>query len=321
MNALTNFISKHSHSRETTPPLDKDDSSESWHSSISSTDSRSALQNEGAGRSIPINQRNSYAHRSLRGPSGSPLEFASSPRDRYPNFASYFREVMESRSTASQHHYHTSHAESGRRNDGERHQIGTNSHQTQRHDYRQFVSPLYNDTMDDIQENEYSKCERYGEISNTKVGHTPYKSKFDNKSFAHKLNESSSSIKVKEDRLNERRGSGSSGSSHRQKHHSIQELIRTFGKKVGNWRHDSGEGRRGSCANPVISAQKQSTESDEFRTRSKSLDCEHLLQISKRSVLDDCGATYKIYDEILREGMYIFVLSPLNNPNASSAMV
>lgn len=293
MHGFTNFLSKHS--RETIPPLQKDDSADSWHSSLSSIDSRGSSQNEGAGKSIPINQRSCYTQRSLRGPSGSPFEFASSPRDRYPNFASYFREVIESRSASSHQYYHTHQADYGRRNESER---------SARPDYRQFASPLYNDAMDDIQEYEYSKCEQYGEISNTKEGHTPYKNKLDDKSFAQKLTECASSAKEKEQHSNERRGSGSSGSSHRHKHHSIQELIRTFSKKVGHWRHDSGEGRSGSYANPVISPETQPTKSDEFRSRSKSLDCDQLHINSQRSVLEDCGATYKIFDEILREGMY-----------------
>ncbi|KOB77449.1 AMP-activated protein kinase gamma subunit [Operophtera brumata] len=283
MHGFTNFLSKHS--REAIPPLQKDDSADSWHSSISSIDSRASSQNEGAGKSISINQRSSYNQRSHRGSSGSPFELASSPRDRYPNFASYFREVIESRSAPSQQQYHSHHADYGRRHESERYQIGNNTYQSPRNDYRHFVSPLYNDAMDDIQECEYSKCERYGDISNTKVGHTPYKNKLDNKSFAQKLTECASSAKEKEQHSNERHGSDSSSSGHRHKPHSIQELIRTFSKRVGHWRHDSGEGRRGSCANPVISAEIRPAGSEEFRSRSKSLDCDQLHKNSQRAHL------------------------------------
>lgn len=298
MHSFTHFLHKHS-SRESTPPMEKEDSSESWYSTLSTSESRSSIQNE-HGRGIPINQRRSSSHyRSGR----SPLEFASSPRDRYPNFASYFREVMESRSSPSQHHHHHHHIGSHRpnRNDGERYQTGTNTYQAPRHDYRHFVSPLYNDVMDDIQENEYSKCERYGEISNTKLSHMPYKSRFDNKSFAQKLVESASSPKESHG-SQDRRGSGSSGSgNHKHKHHSIQELIRTFSKKVGHWRHDLSEGRRGSCAVPPVSKEPAS-DADEFRSRSKSLDGDHMNKVLRTSILDDCGATYHIFDTIVKEG-------------------
>lgn len=299
MHGLTHFLHKH-HSRESTPPLDKDrDCSENWYSS----DSRGHVHTEVHERGIPINPRGTYAHRSLRIPSGSPFENASSPRDRYPNFASYFRDVMEGRGSPGQSNYYTHHPDY-RRQDADRHQIGINTYQTQRSDYRNFVSPLFNDAMDDIQENEYSKCDRYGEISNSKTTHSQYKNRFDNKSFAKKLTDSVSSAKDKED-LNERRGSESSGScaGHRHKHHSIQELIRTFGKKVGSWRHDSTEGRRGSCAIPVTGTeQRRITDSDEFRSRSKSLDGDHLHKIYRRPYLEDCGATYQIFDAILKEG-------------------
>lgn len=303
MHGLSHFLHKH-HSRESTPPMEKEDSTESWYSTISSQDSRDILQNDAQSRAIPIMQRGSYAQRSLRGTSGSPFEFASSPRDRYPNFASYFREVMESKGSSSQQHYHTHHPDYRRqRSESDRYQIGPNTYQAPRHDYRQFVSPLYNDVMDDIQENEYSKCERYGEISNSKLNHTPFKNRFDNKSFAQKLSDSATNSNKEPVHSQERRGSGSSASGHRHKPHSIQELIRTFGKKVGHWRHESGEGRRSSCAVPAAS-EERTVDADEFRSRSKSLDGDHMHRILKRPLLEDCGATYQIFDTILKEGSY-----------------
>lgn len=291
MHGITQFLHKH-HSRESTPPLDKDDT-DSWYSSLSSADSRNSMQSDGPTRSMPIAQRGSYTQRSLRGPSGSPFEFASSPRDRYPNFASYFREVMESRNTTAAHHPDYKR----QRSDGERHQLCNNSYHASRN---HFLSPLFNEVMDDIQENEYSKCDRYGEISSTKLNHISYKSRFDNKSFAQKLAES---VREKELEKTERRDSGSSGSGHKHKH-SIQELIRTFGKKVGSWRHEGTEGRRGSCAVPVMSSEEARAviDPDEFRSRSKSLDGDHLHRVLRRPLLEDCGATYQIFDTILKEG-------------------
>ncbi|NP_001119720.1 SNF4/AMP-activated protein kinase gamma subunit [Bombyx mori] len=188
---------------------------------------------------------------------------------------------METRTSSSSHHYHTHHADSRRRHEGDRYQTSVNTYQTPRNEYRQFVSPLFNDAMDDR-----------------------YKSRFDNKNFAQKLTESvSSSSKTTS---SERRGSGSSGSGHRHKHHSIQELIRTFGKKVGSWRHESGDSRRGSCAAPTTSAEQTRTmENDEFRSRSKSLDADHLHKVIQRPLLEDCGATYQIFDAILKEGAHL----------------
>ncbi|CAB3225097.1 unnamed protein product [Arctia plantaginis] len=309
MHGLTHFLQKHQHNqqRETTP-VEREDSDDSWYSAISSTDvsESRADYRETSARPIPINQRGSSAQRSLR-VYGSPYEFASSPRDRYPNFASYFRDVMEEerKGSPTQQHYHTHHPDYRRqRSDGERYQIGINTyHAPARHEYRNYMSPLYNDVMDDIQENEYSKCERYGEISSTKLSH---KNRFDNKSFAQKLTESVSSVKDK-DHVHERRGSGSSSSGHRQKPHTIQELFRTFGKKVGHWRHEaSGESRRSSCAIPATSTgEARAMNNEEFRSRSKSLDGDHIHKVLRRPLLEDCGATYEIFEAILREGAHL----------------
>lgn len=312
MHGLSHFF--HKHHRDSTS-LDKDDGSgDSWYSTVSSVDSRNVLNEDAASssaaRPIPIHPRGSITQRSLRSGSGSPYEFASSPRDRYPNFASYIRDVME-KSSPTQQHYYTHQPDYRRRSEGERHPFGVNTYHPPRNEYRNFVSPLYNDVMDDIQEHEYSKCERYGEISNSKLSH---RSRHDNKSFAQKLTESVTGFKdhgkehSKDDKKDERRGSGSSGSGHRHKHHTIQELMRTFGKKVGQWRHEAGDGRRGSCAIPATSTDEP-RDSDEFRSRSKSLDGDHSHKILRRQVLEDCGATYQIYDEILREGIVPVLLS------------
>lgn len=302
MHGISHFLHKYQ-SREPTPPLEKDESSESWCSTLSSADSRSSVQYEGPSKAIPINRRGCCTHRSLR---GSPLDSASSPRDRYPNFSTYFRDVIEGHGSISPHTYHSHYLDKPRRPEEDRYQTNTNAYQTPRQEYRHYISPLFNEVMDDIQENEYSKCEKYGEISNPKLSHTPHKSRFDNKSFAQKLSESVNNSKEQQ-HSTERRGSASSTSGHRHKHHSIQELIRTFSKKVGQWRHDSNEGRRGSCAVPAASSER-TAQSDEFRSRSKSLDGDHIHKISKRSVLEDCGATYQIFETILKEGNFDNIL-------------
>lgn len=310
MHSITNFLHKHQQSQQhiqKRESVEDNSSADSWYSTLSSSESRHSMRDQldsNAG-ALPINQRAPNIPRNIRVPSGCPYEFASSPRDRYPNFASYFRDVMEGEKKGSptQHHYHTHHPDYRRqRSDGERYQIGVNIFQAPtRNEYRNFMSPLYDDVMDDIQENEYSKCVRYGEISSTKLSH---KNRFDNKSFAQKLTESVTDTK---DHANERRGSGSSSNSHRQKPHTIQELFRTFSKKVGHWRHEaSGEGRRGSCAIPATShGEDRAMDSDEFRSRSKSLDGDHIHKVHRGPLLEDCGATYEIFEAILREGAHL----------------
>lgn len=74
-------------------------------------------------------------------------------------------------------------------------------------------------------------------------------------------------------------------------HHSIQELIRHFGKKMHHWRSE-GSGRRNSCSESGVN-----DNDDQFRTRSKSLDCS-----VKRPEFSDCEGTYRIYEKILKEG-------------------
>jgi hypothetical protein len=78
--------------------------------------------------------------------------------------------------------------------------------------------------------------------------------------------------------------------NHNHHHHSIQELIRHFGKKVQHWRTDAGY-RRSSCT------EDGNKYEEDFRSRSKSLDA-----ATGRRVLGDCEATYRIYDAILKEG-------------------
>lgn len=120
--------------------------------------------------------------------------------------------------------------------------------------------------------------------------------RFDNSSFIRNLNSSISQSSVDS-------GQGSSNNSKEKltskshHHHSIQEMIKHLGKKVHIWprnRHDSiteDETPRDRVKSPLEPTP------DNFRSRSKSLD----VTMSRR-ILDDCGSTYKIYNQILKEG-------------------
>lgn len=80
---------------------------------------------------------------------------------------------------------------------------------------------------------------------------------------------------------------------HHHHHHSIQELFKHLGKKMHVWprkHHDA----QSVCTSP------QNDPQENFRTRSKSLDVNTLSRPNR--ILDDCGATYKIYDRIVKEG-------------------
>lgn len=89
-------------------------------------------------------------------------------------------------------------------------------------------------------------------------------------------------------------GIGSAGSSGNHHHHSIQELIKHFGKKVHIWprskqHHDS--------SHTLSTLSGQNDPQEDFRVRSKSLDVK---PTTKK--LHDWGKTYKIYDSIVKEG-------------------
>lgn len=80
---------------------------------------------------------------------------------------------------------------------------------------------------------------------------------------------------------------------HHHHHHSIQEIFKHLGKKMHVWprkHHDA----QSVCTSP------QNDPQENFRTRSKSLDVNTLSRPNR--ILDDCGATYKIYDRIVKEG-------------------
>lgn len=130
------------------------------------------------------------------------------------------------------------------------------------------------------------------------------KNRFDNSSFIRGLN----SV-ISQNSVDSGNQTGSSNNNSREKiskshhHHSIHEMIKNLGKKVHIWprnRHDSineneisSGGRQSSCQTPEPEVHEK------FRSRSKSLDVN-----LTRKVLDDCEATYKIYNRILREGNY-----------------
>ncbi|CAB3259249.1 unnamed protein product [Arctia plantaginis] len=59
-----------------------------------------------------------------------------------------------------------------------------------------------------------------------------------------------------------------------------------------------------SCAIPATSTgEARAMNNEEFRSRSKSLDGDHIHKVLRRPLLEDCGATYEIFEAILREGM------------------
>ena len=109
--------------------------------------------------------------------------------------------------------------------------------------------------------------------------------RFDNSGFAKSLS------------INDDENGSPSPTEHKHKHHhnhSIQEMLRHFGKKVHIWprkSHDSNS----VCTSP------QNDPQENFRTRSKSLDVNTLSRRTNR-ILEDCGATYKIYEKIVKEG-------------------
>lgn len=78
-------------------------------------------------------------------------------------------------------------------------------------------------------------------------------------------------------------------------HHSIQELLKHFGKKVHIWPRKHHDNSTSSvCTSPQNDLQEN------FRTRSKSLDVNTINRPNR--ILEDCGATYKIFDKIVKEG-------------------
>lgn len=124
--------------------------------------------------------------------------------------------------------------------------------------------------------------------------------RFDNSSFVR-------SISINEDENEPTANATSSPKDHKHKHHkehhhhhhhhhhSIQEMLKTFGKKVHIWPRKSHDHATNSvCTSP------QNDPQENFRSRSKSLDVNTLRRPNR--ILEDCGATYKIFDKIVKEG-------------------
>ncbi|XP_020813083.1 uncharacterized protein LOC110187917 isoform X3 [Drosophila serrata] len=120
--------------------------------------------------------------------------------------------------------------------------------------------------------------------------------RFDNSSFAKSL----SVDEPEQQHSPHKEGHGKHGKHHHHHHHhhhhSIQEMLKHFGKKIHVWprkHHDA----QSVCTSP------QNDPQENFRTRSKSLDVNTLSRPNR--ILDDCGATYKIYDRIVKEGAHM----------------
>ncbi|XP_067614996.1 uncharacterized protein SNF4Agamma isoform X5 [Eurosta solidaginis] len=120
------------------------------------------------------------------------------------------------------------------------------------------------------------------------------KHRFDNSSFAKSLsqNEDSDNSLPREHKKSKEHN----GHHHHHHHHSIHEMLKQFSKKVHIWprkSHDSNS----VCTSPRNDPQEN------FRMRSKSLDVNTLSRPNR--ILEDCGATYKIYEKIVREGAHM----------------
>ncbi|XP_034485210.1 uncharacterized protein LOC117790064 isoform X3 [Drosophila innubila] len=115
--------------------------------------------------------------------------------------------------------------------------------------------------------------------------------RFDNSSFAKSLSVDESAQSPHKDGHKHKHHH-----HHHHHHHSIQEMLKHFGKKIHVWprkHHDA----QSVCTSP------QNDPQENFRTRSKSLDVNTLSRPNR--ILDDCGATYKIYDRIVKEGAHM----------------
>lgn len=73
-------------------------------------------------------------------------------------------------------------------------------------------------------------------------------------------------------------------------HHSIQELIRHFGRRLGQIR------RQSECQ------ETPKNKEEEFRSRSQSLDG------NAKNTVADCETTYRIYESILKQGKTVFAV-------------
>ncbi|XP_050341541.1 uncharacterized protein LOC126767882 isoform X3 [Bactrocera neohumeralis] len=118
-----------------------------------------------------------------------------------------------------------------------------------------------------------------------------YKHRFDNSSFAKSLSTNEDS-----DNSLPRENKKSKDHHHHHHHHSIHEMLKQFSKKVHIWPRKSHD-TNSVCTSPLNDPQEN------FRTRSKSLDVNTLSRPNR--ILEDCGATYKIYEKIVKEGAHM----------------
>ncbi|XP_073836103.1 SNF4/AMP-activated protein kinase gamma subunit isoform X4 [Musca autumnalis] len=144
---------------------------------------------------------------------------------------------------------------------------------------------------------EYATSPNHHSLDGGVSSHMRYR--FDNSSFVR-------SISINEDEAAEKDKSPSSPKEHKHHHkhhkdhhhHSIQEMLKHFGKKVHIWPRKSHDHATNSvCTSP------QNDPQENFRSRSKSLDVNTLRRPNR--ILEDCGATYKIYEKILKEGAHM----------------
>lgn len=109
--------------------------------------------------------------------------------------------------------------------------------------------------------------------------------RFDNSSFIRSLNDSDGSIQ-------------SQSPKEKSSKSTIQCLIKNLGKKAHIWPRK----RHESTCNMSADQTPINDPQEHFRSRSKSLDVNFT-----HKILDDCDATYKIYDRILREGINVLM--------------
>lgn len=121
--------------------------------------------------------------------------------------------------------------------------------------------------------------------------------RFENNSFVKSLsiNEDDNVSRTSSPKEHKHKHKDHKEKDHHHHHHSIQEMLKHFGKKVHIWPRKSHDNTPSSvCTSP------QNDPQENFRTRSKSLDVNTLSRPNR--ILEDCGATYKIFDKIVKEG-------------------
>lgn len=134
-------------------------------------------------------------------------------------------------------------------------------------------------------------CSSSNTSTNTYYDDRLQKQRLDNTSFIRSLNDASDNSICQSPKENKSSKS------------SIHGMIKTLGKKAHIWprkRHEStcsmiGDNQHSNNNGTTASNDPQ----ENFRSRSKSLDVNYT-----NNILNDCDATYKIYDKIVREGIF-----------------